>query len=62
MVSIVRTAGNFEVLALASHATVFASEVVDSQEPGENLCTSFVCEVSAKKINTILSCKYRFVS
>ena len=40
MVIIVRTAGNFEVLALASHATVYTIEVVDSQEPGENLCTS----------------------
>ena len=34
MLIIVRTAGNFEVLALASSAIVYTIEVVDSQEPG----------------------------
>ena len=69
MVIIARTAGNFEVPALAFHgqmqltaSSAIVIEVADShsQEPGENLCTSFVCEVSAEKINTILSCKYRY--
>ena len=60
MVSIVRTAGNFEGLALAQDLPLTRSqhprqyhcwfiEVVTSQEQGENLCTLFVCEVSAKK-------------
>ena len=56
MVIMVRTAGNFEGMALAQAASHWRKTnpfrhwtCVCSCEHDKNLCTSFVCEVSAKK-------------